>query len=111
MKTLSEYQQQARRSANTAPSIRVRRLVGALGLAGEAGEVADLVKKFEGHGHPVNKERLTEELGDVLWCISNVATLYGLELDDIATSNIEKLQHRYPNGFESSRSRCRDEKT
>jgi NTP pyrophosphatase (non-canonical NTP hydrolase) len=90
--------------------LRERRLVGALGLAGEAGEVADLIKKFEGHGHPVNLERLAEELGDLLWCISNVATLYDLELSTIAAANIEKLLHRYPNGFDASRSKERDEK-
>ena len=108
MPSFSEYQEQCRRTANTEPSLRERRLVSGLGVAGEAGEVADLIKKFEGHGHPVDPERLVEELGDLLWCVANVASLYDLDLEAIVVHNIEKLARRYPRGFEPGRSLNRD---
>jgi NTP pyrophosphatase (non-canonical NTP hydrolase) len=104
MKTFSEYQQQAQRSMNTKPSLSERKLLGALGLTGEAGEVANVIRKIEGYGYASEVEKLVEELGDVLWSLSNVATLYGLDLAEIAESNIKKLLIRYPNGFDASRS-------
>ena len=74
-------------------------IVSALGLAGEAGEFANLVKKMTAHGHPFNKESLEDELGDVLWYLAEAATAAGLELEDIANHNVQKLIKRYPEGF------------
>jgi len=71
----------------------------ALGIAGEAGEVADLVKKELGHGHPRNSEKMAKELGDVLWYVAALAEEYGYSLSAVATMNIEKLKARYPQGF------------
>lgn len=71
----------------------------ALGLTGESGEVADCIKKWAFHGHILNLEELSKELGDVLHYISGLATFHGLELEDIAEANINKLKKRYPNGF------------
>ncbi len=75
-----------------------------LGVAGEAGEVADLVKKFVGHGHALDKTKLVKELGDVLWYLSALCTLNGLTLADVAKTNVAKLQLRYPEGFSSEAS-------
>lgn len=72
----------------------------ALGLTGEAGEVADLIKKVIGHGHALDVEKLKLELGDVLWYIAALANDLGITLQDIAEANIEKLKKRYPNGFQ-----------
>lgn len=69
-----------------------------LGIAGEAGEAADLIKKHVGHGHPLNKEKLAKELGDVLWYTAMLADLIGLPLSEIARINIEKLHARYAGG-------------
>lgn len=81
--------------------------MGALGLAGEAGEVADLLKKSLFHGHQVDPATLRKELGDVLWYIAALATMSGLTLEEIAAANIEKLRRRYPQGFSEAASRAR----
>ena len=69
-----------------------------LGLNGEAGEVADKVKKIiRDHGGEMDdaaRESIMMELGDVLWYIANLATELGYSLRDIAGANIQKLQDR-----------------
>lgn len=79
----------------------------ALGLAGEAGEVVDLLKKHLFHSRPLDLDSLEKELGDVLWYLSAIATSYGLSLSDIAEKNVNKLRLRYPNGFTPEDSEAR----
>lgn len=81
----------------------------ALGLTGEAGEVAEVIKKHLFHATPLDQEALAKELGDCLWYIGAFATVLGLSLDDIAQKNIDKLRRRYPEGFDTERSRNRTE--
>lgn len=82
-----------------------RHLVNALlGLAGEAGELCDLMKKHLGHGHPLDRDKLKGELGDVLWYVADLCSLFNLSLADVAEANIEKLRRRYPDGFSTDRS-------
>jgi len=73
-----------------------------LGLAGEAGEVANIVKKIQrDHGGVINDDiraKLTDELGDVLWYISACADELGLTLDEIAEFNVRKLAKRHNRG-------------
>lgn len=78
-----------------------------MGLAGEAGEVVDMLKKVFYHGHELDPGQLAKELGDVMWYVSDLATQFGIGLDDIARGNIEKLKARYPDGFSEARSRTR----
>lgn len=80
-----------------------------LGLVGEAGEVAEIIKKYLGHGHPLVEEQLALELGDVLWYLTALADLLDISLHDIANANVAKLDARYPEGFthEASRNRVR----
>lgn len=70
-----------------------------LGLAGEAGEVANIVKKIQrDHGGVINDEirgKLQDELGDVLWYISACADELGLTLAEIANYNVNKLAQRH----------------
>lgn len=70
-----------------------------LGLAGEAGEVANIVKKIaRDHGGEINDEirlKLKDELGDVLWYISACADELGLTLDEVAAYNVNKLAKRH----------------
>ncbi len=73
----------------------------ALGLSGEAGEVANLVKKGVFHQHGLNKEKIKEELGDVLWYISALCTALDLSLEEVMEKNINKLLKRYPDGYSS----------
>lgn len=75
-----------------------------LGLAGESGEVCDLIKKALFHGHGLHAEKIKEELGDVLWYVAMIATTMGMSLNEIAEENIAKLSRRYPNGFDKSKS-------
>lgn len=70
----------------------------ALGLNGEAGEVAELVKKAFRDGHAVDRHSLAKELGDVLWYVNAMARDYGLTLEDIAILNIAKLASRKARG-------------
>lgn len=79
-------------------------MLHALGLAGEAGEVADLVKKEVGHEHQIPLSKYRDELGDVGWYKDAVAHGKGLTAQEIGDRNDEKLRERYPNGFEPSRS-------
>jgi len=102
--TLDEYQSLAGRTAGAGGQGERRLMVSALGLAGEAGEFANLVKKLTAHGHPVGPEALADELGDVLWYVAEAATSCGLSLGDIARRNVEKLKERYPDGFAQERS-------
>jgi NTP pyrophosphatase (non-canonical NTP hydrolase) len=74
-------------------------LIWALGLAGEAGEVCDLLKKVHGHGKPYEADKLKKELGDVLWYLANLADAHGFTLFDVAQTNVDKLRARYPEGF------------
>ncbi|MGM9857954.1 MAG: nucleoside triphosphate pyrophosphohydrolase family protein [Bacilli bacterium] len=73
-------------------------LNGVLGLAGESGECADIVKKHLFQGHDLNQEKLMDELGDVLWYIAITAKGLGYSLEDIAKHNYDKLSARYPLG-------------
>jgi NTP pyrophosphatase (non-canonical NTP hydrolase) len=64
-----------------------------LGLCGEAGEVAEKVKKQVRDG-VFNRHEVAKELGDVLWYLTNTCNDIGYNLEEIATMNIEKLQSR-----------------
>lgn len=97
---LSDYQ---RRSRQTAEYPREAWLsYPALGLAGEAGEVAEHAKKaIRDDGGSVSEERrqaMSKELGDVLWYVAQLATELGLDLDEIAGQNLEKLLSRQRRG-------------
>ena len=101
-----EYQEEAHRTSGTTnddPAYAGVSCAG-LGLAGESGEVADLIKKWVFHGHSLSDDKMREELGDVLWYLAEICSLLGYDLEAIASKNIEKLQQRYPEGFSSDRS-------
>lgn len=71
----------------------------ALGLAGEAGEVVDLVKHAVFHQEGIDKFKLTKEIGDVLWYLVHVARDHDIPMEVVMAVNIEKLAQRYPNGY------------
>lgn len=72
----------------------------ALGLNGEAGEVAEIVKKILRDGSPIDLKilKLEEELGDVLWYLTMLCTELGIHLEDVAYKNVGKLQQRQREG-------------
>jgi NTP pyrophosphatase (non-canonical NTP hydrolase) len=94
---LNQYQQGARATARY-PHVGANPIYPTLGLCGEAGEVADKVKKVirDNNGvfsDPV-RESLKLELGDVLWYVAQLASELGFDLDTIARANLEKLASR-----------------
>ena len=97
---LSDYQRQSRRTAEYPRNAWL--VYPALGLAGEAGEVAEHAKKaIRDDGGAVSEERkaaMSKELGDVLWYIAQLATELGLDLDRIAEQNLAKLLSRQQRG-------------
>jgi NTP pyrophosphatase (non-canonical NTP hydrolase) len=71
----------------------------ALGLAGESGQVVNLVKNYTFRGADLDKEQLTKEMGDVLWYLSQVAQWAGIPFEEVAQKNIKDLAKRYPHSF------------
>lgn len=118
--TVEEYSALALRTADpTDDRVQTRDLIitgdqaqlvlGALGLAGEAGEFADMVKKHIFHGHPFDINKAIKEVGDVQW-YTNYAAIRccGVSLIAVMEANIAKLKARYPEGkFSSERSQVR----
>lgn len=71
----------------------------ALGLAGESGQLIDLVKDYTFKGKDLDREKLVAEMGDVLWYLSQIAQWADVPFDEVAQNNIDTLNRRYPNGF------------
>jgi len=107
--TLDDYQQLALRTAGNHGDFERTLIYTALGLNGEAGETAELVKKTFFHGHDLEADKLKKELGDVLWYVAVMAKAMDWSLDEVAQDNIDKLARRYPEGFSAERSRRRAE--
>ena len=75
--------------------------LGALGLAGETGEVVDIIKKVLHHGMPLEevREKIVKELGDVRWYLEYLAMAMNVTMEEIEAVNVAKLRARYPDGF------------
>lgn len=101
---MNEYQKAALRTAKPHMDVYAQLQEGALGLCGEAGEVADYIKKATYQGHVMKTGRLVEEIGDVLWYAALLADAAGVGLDEVAQANVDKLWKRFPEGFDSDRS-------
>ena len=108
--TINEYQTAALRTAQT-DKLTARELLlnSALGLCGESGEVADLIKKSRFQGHNLDLDHVAKELGDIAWYLAVGTYAIGLDLESIFRMNIEKLKARYPDGFSTDRSLHRAE--
>lgn len=106
---VNEYQKLAMKTLN--PEIDKKELIlnASMGLCGESGEVIDLVKKHLFQGHELDDELLIKELGDVAWYLAEAATALNVDLSEILEKNIKKLEKRFPDGFNSSRSINRGE--
>lgn len=78
-----------------------------LGIAGEAGEIADMVKKWLYHGYDLDVEKLDKEVGDQLFYLGLYANARGILLSQIAQQNINKLSARYPNGFSTEANKAK----
>ena len=94
--TLSGYQSAARRTINRALTDDQRLLDASAGLAEEAGEVLSHVRKHLLQGRPLDRDAVTLELGDALWCLAITADTLGVSLAEVARRNVEKLRSRFP---------------
>lgn len=106
---MNEYQVLAQVTAAITDTTADKLLNGCMGLNGEAGECIDLLKKHLFQGHELDREKLIEELGDVLWYCAELAAGLDVGLAEVARRNIEKLRRRYPEGFSMERSVNRDD--
>lgn len=100
---LDDYQKACMRSFKPKPGWSeqdTKAALAAMGMAGEVGECVEPIKKWFFHGGKLTtdqvREKLFEELGDVMWYVACAADAFGLSLQDIAQNNIEKLLKRYP---------------
>lgn len=101
--TGNEYQKLAARTINMNLTPKGKEHHAVYGMCGEIGELQSLYQKtFQ--GHKFDPEHAKKELGDLLWFIAEYCTSLGWDLDDIMELNIEKLRHRYPEGFDEAHS-------
>jgi NTP pyrophosphatase (non-canonical NTP hydrolase) len=99
--TFDEYQKEARKTA-IYPNIGDNLVYPTLGLVGEAGEIAEKLKKVirdsDGIISDEKRGEMAKELGDVLWYLSQLASELGFSFDEIAEMNIKKLESRAERG-------------
>lgn len=110
--TIDEYQTLAARTLIDRPDFDIADndmmiVWNALGLTGEAGEVADTVKKGILHQHGLDRDKMKKELGDVCWYLAALCTKMGFSLEDVMQANIDKLKVRYPDGYKPADSIAR----
>ena len=106
---INDYQRLAMTTLNPALDKKDVLINSVMGLCGESGEAIDIVKKWLAQGHELDRARLAKELGDVAWYLAVAAHSIGYDLDTIFQMNVDKLEARYPNGFEAERSLHRKE--
>jgi NTP pyrophosphatase (non-canonical NTP hydrolase) len=106
MMTAEEYQAEVNRTMTLTDRDETILMCG-LGVPDEAGEVAGAIKKWYFQGHALDSEHLKEEIGDVTWYLTVLATALGFNLSDIFEANRDKLRKRYPNGFSTAASLAR----
>jgi NTP pyrophosphatase (non-canonical NTP hydrolase) len=104
----AEYTKEVRRTCSVQDQKELL-ILTAFGIAGEAGEVVDTVKKVLYHAHELDVSNLSKEVGDLLWYMTLLCETVGLTLDDVMQKNVEKLRKRYPDGFDPQRSQTRQE--
>lgn len=96
---LTEHKLLVLRTANSKLSHRDQLANAACGLAGEAGEVVDLLKKHLFQEKSLDIGEVKKEMGDVMWYLSYLSLILGVDLNSVVQGNIEKLTARYPDGF------------
>lgn len=107
--TLTEYQLQAARTAKRG-DFEFDLIHVALGATGEAGELADAIKRFAIYRHGLDGQHVLEELGDLLWFVALGCTVMGVTLDEVAEANIAKLRRRYPDRYSDALAAARLDK-
>jgi len=101
---LRDYQEHSKRTLNKDLKEKEQLANMIIGIMGESGEVADIIKKSLYQGHELDRENIAEEIGDIMFYIVNLCNVLDLDLETLIANNYYKLLERYPNGFEVSRS-------
>jgi len=78
-----------------------------MGMHGEAGEAAEVIKKHVFHGHALNRDKVISEVGDTLFYAFWVLDLIDSSLGEAMEMNEAKMKVRYPEGFTCEESRVR----
>jgi NTP pyrophosphatase (non-canonical NTP hydrolase) len=99
-----EYAAEVMRTYAGSDDVLDKLCLSALGLAGETGEVVDMVKKTLYQGHSIDVDRFVDELGDVLWYFALTCSALGLSIEQVMIANVLKLRQRYLYGFDPGRS-------
>lgn len=105
--TLNLYQSIARRTQRDDLTINMRRDHALHLLAAEVGEIHEIYQKSY-QGHEIDREKVLDEAGDVLWGLAELMDSLGYTMEDMARHNIDKLKARYPAGFSAERSLNRE---
>src|SRR6185503_7303958 len=96
--SFSDYQRQALASDKTGEDAEKGLMVTLLGLAGETGSLLSEYKKWyrEGEAYRPFSDQVSEELGDILWYLANLASKLNLDLGEVAQENLAKIEDRWP---------------
>ena len=103
------YQLQAMRTAKPGDT-DFDLMHAAYGLAGEAGEFADCVKKAHVYGRELDRANAAEELGDILWFVALACNALNVPMSTVAQQNIDKLRQRYPEKYSDQHAKARLDK-
>lgn len=93
---LEQYSPLAIRTLNDLESSEANLAHMALGITGEAGEVADIIKKHYAYGKSLDTLHLVEEVGDIMFYLNGLLAEIDVEWDEVLEVNIKKLEARYP---------------
>ena len=94
--TLNSYSLKALRTLNDMGTLKANLAHMALGITGEAGEVADIIKKHYAYGKPLDTLHLIEEVGDIMFYLNGLLAEIDVDWDEVLAVNIKKLEARYP---------------
>lgn len=100
--TFNEYQEFASKGILPVGQGKNGAIHFALGLAGETGEVCDIIKKREFHGRDIPIDDVKKELGDVMWYVANLCNTFHFSIEDVIADNVQKLTKRYGDVYQSS---------
>lgn len=106
--TLNEYQDLALRTAPQGTTPYHDLLHGGLGVATEAGELLDVLKKHHAYAREIDRTNVREEIGDVLWYVALLCRSLGTDMETVAAINVAKLRARYPDKYTHSNALNRD---
>lgn len=96
-----EFSRVVQELAQSSDTVKMELNNWGMGIAGEGGEVVDILKKVVHHGHPMDEEttiKLMMEVGDVLFYLEALSNTWGFALSDCKTNTVNKLRKRYPTG-------------